>query len=66
MPTGLDLNVMTGLTKRPVITYGYMDNIIAHHIHYQRVNDSSMVRSLNSNEVKYEFDLFVGADIADN
>ena len=66
MPSGLDLNVMTGLTKRPVITYGYMDNIIAHHIHYQRVNDSSMVRSLNSNEVKYEFDLFVGADIADN
>jgi|TARA_B110000196_G_scaffold115058_1_gene100154 hypothetical protein len=66
MPTGLDLNVMTGLTKRPVITYGYMDNIIAHHIRYQRVNDSSMVRSLNSNEVKYEFDLFVGADITDN
>lgn len=66
MPTGLDLNVMTGLTKKPVITFGYMDNIIAHHIHYQRVNDSSMIRTLDSNKVEYEFDLFVGADAPNN
>jgi len=62
MPTGLDLNLLTGLTKKPVMTYGYMDNIIAHHIHYQRVNDSSMVRSLDNEYVRYEFDLFVGSD----
>ncbi len=63
MPTGLDLNVMTGLTNKPVITFGYMDNIIAHHIRYQRVNDTTMIRTLNDNKVRYEFDLFVGADI---
>jgi hypothetical protein len=63
MPTGLDLNVRSGWTEKPVVTYGLMDNIIAHHIRYQRVNDSSMVRILNQNIVRYGFDLFVGADI---
>lgn len=62
MPTGLDLNIMSGLTNKPVITFGYMDNIIAHHIHYQRVNDSSMTRTLDSRKVRYEFDLFIGAN----
>ena len=66
MPTGLDLNVQSGLTQKPVLTYGLMDNIIAHHIHYQRVNDSTMIRTLNSNQVKYAFDLFVGADVLEN
>lgn len=66
MPTGLDFNVITGLTKKPVMTFGYMDNIIAHHIRYQRVNDSSMIRSLGSNNVRYEFDLFVGANTEKN
>ena len=62
MPTGLDLNVMTGLTEKPVLTFGYMDNIIAHHIRYQRVNDTSMVRTLDDNTVRYAFDLFVSAN----
>ena len=62
MPTGLDFNVMTGLTAKPVMTFGYMDNIIAHHIRYQRVNDGSMIRTLDSNKVRYAFDLFVNAD----
>jgi hypothetical protein len=66
MPTGLDLNVMTGLTNKPVMTFGYMDNIIAHHIRYQRVNDSSMIRTLDSNEIQYEFDLFVSSDAPEN
>src|SRR5690606_4905488 len=66
MPTGLDLNVMTGITEKPVMTFGYMDNIIGHHIRYQRVNDSSMIRTLDSNKLQYEFDLFVGADVPEN
>jgi hypothetical protein len=61
MPTGLDLNVQSGLTGKPLFSYGLMDNIIAHHIRYQRTNDSSMVRTLNSATVKYAFDLFVNA-----
>jgi len=66
MPTGIDLNIETGLTEKPVMTFGYMDNIIAHHIHYQRVNNKSMVRGLESNIVKYEFDLFISADEKEN
>ena len=66
MPTGLDLNVQSGLTDKPVFTFGLMDNIIAHHIHYQRVNDSTMVRTLNQNKVQFGFDLFVGADTEEN
>jgi len=63
MPTGLDLNVMTGITEKPVMSFGYMDNITGHHIRYQRVNDSSMIRTLDSNDLQYEFDLFIGADV---
>ena len=62
MPTGLDLNVKTGLTDKPIFTFGYMDNIIAHHIRYQRVNDAGMTRTLNDNQLQYEFDLFVSAN----
>jgi len=62
MPTGLDLNVQSGLTQKPVISYGLMDNIIAHHIRYQRVNDSTMIRTLDINVVRYGFDLFLSAD----
>ena len=66
MPTGLDLNVQSGTTDKPILTYGLMDNIIAHHIHYQRVNDSSMIRTLNQSHVKYAFDLFVDADVKEH
>ncbi|MCX8492161.1 MAG: hypothetical protein ORN54_13950 [Cyclobacteriaceae bacterium] len=66
MPTGLDLNVKSGLTNKPLLAFGYMDNIIAHHIHYQRKQDSTMVRTLTSNNLRYEFDLFVAAGVEDN
>lgn len=62
MPTGLDLNVNTGLTNQPVITFGLMDNIIAHHIRYQRRNDKTMVRSLDAGNLIFAFDLFVDAN----
>ncbi len=66
MPTGLDLNVQSGFTNKPLLTYGLMDNIIAHHIRYQRINDTTMVRTLNKNRIQYGFDLFVGADVPEN
>ena len=66
MPTGLDLNVQSGLTPKPVFTFGFMDNIIAHHIRYQRTNDKSMIRTLNSNRLIYAFDLFVDAQANEN
>ncbi len=66
MPTGLDLNVRNGLTKKPVVTFGWMDNIICHHIRYQRVNDSTMIRTLDNNKIRYAFDLFIGAGVGEN
>ncbi len=61
MPTALDLNVVSGLTPKPVFSYGMMDFIIAHHMRYQRVNNESMIRKLNNTRVRYGFDLFLGA-----
>jgi hypothetical protein len=63
MPTGLDLNVKNGITPQPVFSFGFMDNIIAHHIRYQRTNDQTMIRTLASNKLRYEFDLFLQADL---
>ncbi len=62
MPTALDLNVVSGLTPKPVLSYGMMDFIVCHHVRYQRVNDESMVRKLNAKRVRYGFDLFLGAE----
>lgn len=65
MPTALDLNVATGLTAQPVFSYGMMDFVVGHHIRYQRVNDGSMVRHLSKPEIRYGYDLLVGADMAE-
>lgn len=61
MPTALDLNLRSGLTDHAVFSYGLMDFVVSHHMHYQRTNDASMVRTLATNRVSYAFDLFVGA-----
>ncbi len=64
MPTGLDLNVRSGLTKRPVLTFGLMDAVIGHHIRYVREErGDAMVRTLTGAKVGYAFDLFVGANV---
>ncbi len=62
MPTALDLNVITGLTSQPVFSFGLIDNVVQHHIRYLHPGDGSMVRTLDSPEPAYGFDLFVSAD----
>ena len=62
MPTALDLNVVSALTPKPLLSYGVMDFVIGHHVRYQRVNDPSMIRRLNGTRVRYGFDLFLAAD----
>lgn len=62
MPTALDMNINTGLTKSPVIAFGFIDNIIQHHIRYLHPNDGKMVRTVSTSELKYAFDLFIGTD----
>jgi len=63
MPTALDLNAASGLRGQPVFSYGIMDFVVAHHMRYQRVNDASMVRHLAKPEIRYGYDLLVGADM---
>ncbi len=66
MPTALDLNVKTGLISQPVFSFGLIDNVVQHHVRYLHPNDGSMVRTLDSGEPNYGFDLFVGSDVPDN
>ena len=63
MPTALDLNAKSGLSSQPVIFYGMMDFVVGHHVRYQRVNDASMVRHLAKREIRFGYDLLVGADM---
>ncbi len=64
MPTGLDLNITSGLTEQPVLSYGVMDYVVGHHVRYQRANDASMIRTLKGTTVRFGFDLFLGARTA--
>lgn len=66
MPSALDLDVTTGISSRPVLSFGVMDYIIQHHVRYLHPHDGSMVRRLEHGGVKYGFDLFVGADTTEN
>lgn len=63
MPTGLDLELRSGLTEKPLLAYGMMDHMIKPHVFWTRDNEpGSMVRELSSNRVRYAFELFVKAD----
>lgn len=61
MPSALDLDVMSGLTTKPVFAFGLMDYLVQHHIRYLHPHDGSMVRTLEKDEVRFGFDLFAGA-----
>ena len=61
LPTALDLNGVSGLTPQPVFSYGMMDFVVGHHVRYQRANDASMVRHLDTPRIRYGYDLLVGA-----
>lgn len=63
MPTALDLNAASGLTGQPVFSYGMMDFVVSHHVRYQRANDATMIRHLAKPEIRYGYDLLVGADM---
>jgi len=63
MPAFLDLNVNSGLTSKPILAYGYADAVIGHHMHFNRFNDSSMIRKIDGEQLIYEFDLILAADV---
>lgn len=74
MPSMIDLNVKSGITKSPVMTFGIADTVIGHHIRYVRYergeNGEAMVRAVTGTPdsptvpiISYAFDLFLGANV---
>jgi len=66
MPSALDLDVISGITQRPLMSFGLMDYLAQHHIRYLHPHDGSMTRTLETGSVGYAFDLFVGATTPEN
>lgn len=61
LPTALDLNVKSGISEKPIFSFGFMDAIIGHHIRYNRFNDTTMIRRFMGDTLHYAFDLFLDA-----
>lgn len=63
MPVALDLELQSGLTDRPLMSYGMMDVIAEQHVFWNRDNTKgSMVRALSSNQIGFGVDLFISVD----
>ncbi len=66
MPTGMDLQLKSPLTTKPIFSYGFIDNIPTHHMRWVHPNDGSMVKNLDNNQLCYGFDLFISAEAPNN
>ena len=63
LPAVLDLELESGLTRRPLLACGLSDCFVKQHVFWLRDNKpGAMVRELSRSDVRYEFDLFVSAD----
>jgi hypothetical protein len=63
MPAMLDLELQSGATDKPLLTYGLMDTFVRQHVFFQHDHArGTMVRTLGSHEVRYAMDLFIDAD----
>ncbi len=63
LPAAMDLELQSGLTKRPLLAYGLMDSITRQHVYWRRDNrPGAMVRELSSGHLRFGFDLFLAAD----
>lgn len=66
MPVGIDLNVNSGISDLPVLTYGLMDAQVGYHTRFVREEKASvMVRKLYGNRISYGFDLLLNAVVDD-
>jgi hypothetical protein len=60
MPTGLDLNLNSGVTNFPLIAYGFMDYWVEQHVYWRHENEEgAQIRDLSDNQLHYGFDLFI-------
>lgn len=66
MPSALDLDVRSGVSPRPVMSFGLLDYVVQHHIRYLHPHDGSMVRTLEGGKVGYGYDFLLGSAVAEN
>lgn len=62
LPTALDFSINSNKTSRPLFSFGYADAIIGHHMHFNRPNDSTMVRHFYGNKLTFAYTLKIKAD----
>ena len=63
LPAALDLDLQSGLSECPLMSYGVMDVVTKQHVFWTRDNSpGAMVRQLSSGKLHYGFDLFTVAD----
>jgi len=63
LPAILDLDLQSGLTTRPIFSFGHADFIIHGHVFWRHENAAgAMVRELSDSRIHYGFDLILGAD----
>jgi hypothetical protein len=60
LPTALDLDLQSGLTKDPLISYGFIDYWVEQHMFWRHDNTlGNQVRELSTNTLEYGFDLLI-------
>jgi hypothetical protein len=57
-PTALDMDLHSGVSDHPLISYGFIDYWVEQHM-YWRHDNGNQVRSLSNNKLHYGFDLFI-------
>lgn len=63
-PTAMDLSLNSGITDKPVITFGFIDYWVEQHVYWRHENaNGAQVRTLSDNRLKYGFDLFLNANV---
>jgi hypothetical protein len=63
LPAIMDLDLQSGLTSRPLFSFGYADFLIHGHVYWRHENnDAAMVRELSDSTLHYGFDLMLGVE----
>jgi len=63
-PTALDLNLHSGVSEHPLISYGLIDYWTEQHVYWRHENENgAQVRALSDNKLHYGFDLFINSNV---
>jgi hypothetical protein len=61
-PSALDLNLHSGISEQPLVSYGMMDFWVEQHLYWRHEN-GHQIRELSGNQLHYGFDLFLDANV---